>query len=117
MLNFPSPKTTLVVGCLLALGAHFIWTPETILHVAIAIIAWGLTDMIIPGSAGAGSHGYVVSPILAVLKVGLFFLPSFILLVSFQKRVPDRYISLLIVGWMVVYVSLFALFPLPEQWP
>lgn len=87
MLNFPSPKTTLVVGCLLALGAHFIWTPETILHVAIAIIAWGLTDMIIPGSAGAGSHGYVVSPILAVLKVGLFFFhPS-----SFSFRFKNEF--------------------------
>lgn len=103
-LLFLSPKTTLIVGCVLALGAHFIWNPSTVLNLVIAFIAWGLTDVIFPGSAGAGSHGYVATTIAAVFKVGMFFLPSFTLLVSLRKRVSDRNISLLIIGWMVVYV-------------
>ena len=113
-----SPKTAIVVGCVLALAAHFIWYPKTILNVAIGFIAIALTDIIFPGSAGTGSHGYVASPIFAVLKVGLFFLPSLILVALLRNRVPDWITSLLIVGWMVTYASLlFALFPLPEQWP
>lgn len=116
-LYLPSPKTTLLVGCALALGAHFIWYPETVLHLAIVFIAIGLTDIIFPGSAGVGSHGNFAFTIAAILKVGLFFLPSLALVVLLRKRIPDWITSLLILGCMVVYVSSFALFPLPEQWP
>ncbi|MCZ0953115.1 MAG: hypothetical protein OXQ89_25265 [Rhodospirillaceae bacterium] len=117
-LSFLSPKTTLLVGCVLALGAHFTWYPVTFPNVAIMFFAVGLTDIIFPGSAGTGSHGYVTSTIAAVLKVGLFFLPSFALVVLCRNRIPDWITSLLVVGCMVAYASLlFALFPLPEQWP
>lgn len=117
-LTFPSPKTTLVVGCVLAFSAHFIWYPVTFPNVAIMFIAVGLTDIIFPGSGGAGSHGYVTATIGSFLKVGLFFLPSFSLVVLCRNRIPDWITSLLIVGCMVAYASLlFALFPLPEQWP
>ena len=116
-LSFPSPKTTLLIGCALALGAHFFWNPETVLHLAIAFIAIALTDIVFPGSLGAGTHWYFESTVAAVLKVGLFFLPSLVLVVLLRKRIPDWITSLLILGCMVVYVSLFALFPLPEPWP
>lgn len=116
-LSFLSPQTILIVGCVLAFGAHFFWVPETVLNLAIAFFAIMLTDTNVPGSPGLGSYPHVTSTMAAVLKVGLFFLPSFTLVVWCRNRIPDWIASLLIVGWMVAYVSLFALFPLPEQWP
>ncbi|MDD9997312.1 MAG: hypothetical protein OXQ89_06160 [Rhodospirillaceae bacterium] len=102
---------------MLALVAHFFWIPDTVLPLAIAFIAIGLTDIVFPGSAGVGSHWFVVASIAAVLRVGMFFLPSWTLVALCRNKIPDWITSLLIVGWMVVYVSLFALFPLPEPWP
>lgn len=106
------PVITVLCGCLVVAAAFFFVDDATSLNMAIAIIVLSMLDLSVSepviGNIPVRIFGIVI------LSVFLFLLPAVALAWVCRRRVPDGISSLLIIGWLIVFLCLYLFYPLAE---
>ena len=118
-LTLPSPKVTILACCVFVGVSIWFWAEvASYLGLVLSLLAVVLTEIIMPTDSYVGSE-FIKFTVLIFLKiffnVGLFSLPALAMVGLCRKRVSDRVASLLVIGWLVVYLSATVFFRLEES--
>lgn len=112
-----SPKKTALVCCVLVGMFTYLWRfIYPVLGYVITMLAISFAAWLRPDVPGGSIESWLLSfPIAILINVGLFALPLLPLFVIFRRRVSNRAMSLLVIGWFVSYLLLYLMFPLSER--
>ena len=116
--KLPSPKTVLMIGCVIVGASTFLYGTEIALRgwlsVFVALTTVGVLETIIPGSMSEWQNPYaylLFGAVATSLNLTLFFPPALTIVRVYEKCAPSRG-SFLIIAWLVLYLlSCFVLFP------
>ena len=109
-----SPAITILCGCVVAFAAIIFVKTTTVLNMSIAYIVVGTIPVGISEIPVIGNLPVRIIAII-ILSVCVFLLPAVMLARVCQRWIPDSVTSLLVIGWLLMYLWLYLFYPVAES--
>ena len=103
----------MLVGCIAVVFVYYFSSATTYLNLTIAFMSIYLISLIAPGDPDLILLGFISVRIVLILtfSISLFVFPAMAINRVCNKFISNWVLSVLIGGWMVCYIVLFALVP------
>lgn len=107
------PAITILCGCVLVGAAYFVFEATTVLNMAIVLVVLSalprnIWHVHVVGNLDVLAIGFII------LSMFVFFMPALVIAKVCERRISDTVTSLLVIGWLAIYLFLYMFYPLAE---
>ena len=108
------PAILILFGCAVVGAAYFFFEATTVLNMSIGAI---VVLILVPspiGDINVIGNLHVTAIVFTILSMFVFSLPALGIAWVCQRRIPDSVTSVLIIGWLAIFLFLFMFYPPAE---